>query len=438
MSTSTSTQSPGTQVASPAPNHMHTGSARVVRRTQRNPAPLLGLLLIVGVLASILGLAYLIKPAEFKRVVGNLGKRISGEAKPGGAELSDLPMNRTFCIAHVDSEHGLAPLYPLQPGRVKQVLVDEGQKVAKDQILFTLDDRIAKAQVEEAQAAVAASKAQWDNAKQLESQHSEKIAGQRKVVEGRKALADAARRMFENLQSSSIAPTKDQVFSAQMQAEAAQAEVDARKIELEALQKLNPTFQVSQAESDHKAKLAQLQKANVALDEMLVRAPANGTILRLNIQAGESLGPNPRQPAIQFLPLGKQVVRAEVEQEFAAAVRVGQKAIIYDDARSRRDSPLATGKVLTVSNWYSPRRSMVMEPLQYNDIRTLECLIEVDPATADLNTDNILRMGQRVRVELETKDTKPKAIPASSNGSPSKAPPAVGTSQPLQSKATGS
>ena len=438
MSTSTSTQSPGTQVTSPAPNHMHTGSARVVRRTQRNPAPLLGLLLIVGVLASILGLAYLIKPAEFKRVVGNLGKRISGEAKPGGAELSDLPMNRTFCIAHVDSEHGLAPLYPLQPGRVKQVLVDEGQKVAKDQILFTLDDRIAKAQVEEAQAAVAASKAQWDNAKQLESQHSEKIAGQRKVVEGRKALADAARRMFENLQSSSIAPTKDQVFSAQMQAEAAQAEVDARKIELEALQKLNPTFQVSQAESDHKAKLAQLQKANVALDEMLVRAPANGTILRLNIQAGESLGPNPRQPAIQFLPLGKQVVRAEVEQEFAAAVRVGQKAIIYDDARSRRDSPLATGKVLTVSNWYSPRRSMVMEPLQYNDIRTLECLIEVDPATADSNTDNILRMGQRVRVELETKDTKPKAIPAASNGSPSKAPPAVGTSQPPQSKATGS
>ena len=423
MSTSTSTQSPGTQVASPAPNHMHTGSARVVRRTQRNPAPLLGLLLIVGVLASILGLAYLLKPAEFKRVVGNLGKRISGEAKPGGAELSDLPMNRTFCIAHVDSEHGLAPLYPLQPGRVKQVLVDEGQKVAKDQILFTLDDRIAKAQVEEAQAAVAASKAQWDNAKQLESQHSEKIAGQSKVVEGRKALADAARRMFENLQSSSIAPTKDQVFSAQMQAEAAQAEVDARKIELEALQKLNPTFQVSQAESDHKAKLAQLQKANVALDEMLVRAPANGTILRLNIQ---------------FLPLGKQVVRAEVEQEFAAAVRVGQKAIIYDDARSRRDSPLATGKVLTVSNWYSPRRSMVMEPLQYNDIRTLECLIEVDPATADSNTDNILRMGQRVRVELETKDTKPKAIPASSNGSPSKAPPAVGPSQPLQSKATGS
>jgi len=68
----------------------------------------------------------------------------------------------------------------------------------------------------------------------------------------------------------------------------------------------------------------------------------------------------------------------------------------------------------------------------------LECLIEVDPATADSNTDNILRMGQRVRVELETKDTKPKAIPASSNGSPSKVPPAVGTSQPLQSKATGS
>ena len=427
MSASPTTQSPSTQGATANTSHLQPGTQRVVRRPQRNPGPFLGLLLVLAVLASVLGLAYLVKPAEFKRVVGNLGKRLSGDAKPAGAELSDLPMNRTFCIAHVDAEHGLAPLYPLQPGRVKQVLVDEGQKVQKDQILFTLDDRIAKAQLEEAQAAVAASKAQWDNAKQLETQHREKIAGQQKVVDGKKALADAARRMFENLQSSSIAPTKDQMFSAQMQAEAAQAEVDARKIELEALQKLNPTFQVSQAESDHKAKEAQLKKAQVALDEMVVRAPADGTILRLSVQVGESLGPTPRMPAIQFLPSGKQVVRAEVEQEFATAVRVGQKAIIYDDARSRRDAPLATGKVLSVSSWYSPRRSMVMEPLQYNDIRTLECLIEVDPAPANQSPDNLLRIGQRVRVELETggaagkkepvEKSQGKAQPSASKGS---------------------
>ncbi|MFM8931026.1 MAG: HlyD family secretion protein [Gemmataceae bacterium] len=438
MSASPTTQSPATQGATATPSHHQPGAQRVVRRPQRNPGPFLGLLLVLGVLASVLGLAYLVKPAEFKRVVGNLGKRLSGDAKPAGAELSDLPMNRTFCIAHVDAEHGLAPLYPLQPGRVKQVLVDEGQKVRKDQILFTLDDRIAKAQLEEAQAAVAASKAQWDNAKQLETQHREKIAGQQKVVDGKKALADAARRMFENLQSSSIAPTKDQMFSAQMQAEAAQAEVDARKIELEALQKLNPTFQVSQAESDHKAKEAQLKKAQVALDEMVVRAPADGTILRVSVQVGESLGPTPRMPAIQFLPTGKQIVRAEVEQEFATAVRVGQKAIIYDDARSRRDAPLATGKVLSVSSWYSPRRSMVMEPLQYNDIRTLECLIEVDPAQAGQGPENLLRIGQRVRVELETGGAAGKKEPAEK--SPGKAQPsaAKGSSPNPSAKVAGS
>ncbi len=438
MSASPTTQSPATQGATATTPHLQPGAQRVVRRPQRNPGPFLGLLLVLAVLASVLGLAYLVKPAEFKRVVGNLGKRLSGDAKPAGAELSDLPMNRTFCIAHVDAEHGLAPLYPLQPGRVKQVLVDEGQKVQKDQILFTLDDRIAKAQLEEAQAAVAASKAQWDNAKQLETQHREKIAGQQKVVDGRKALADAARRMFENLQSSSIAPTKDQMFSAQMQAEAAQAEVDARKIELEALQKLNPSFQVSQAESDHKAKEAQLKKAQVALDEMVVRAPAEGTILRLSVQVGESLGPTPRMPAIQFLPSGKQIVRAEVEQEFATAVRVGQKAIIYDDARSRRDAPLATGKVLSVSSWYSPRRAMVMEPLQYNDIRTLECLIEVDPAPANQNPDNLLRIGQRVRVELETGGAAGKKDPVEK--SPGKAQPSAskGSSPNPSAKVAGS
>ncbi len=415
MSVTSTTATLASQVTSASPQLQTV--KKPVRRVQRNPGPWLGLLLVLVLVGCMLGLAYLIKPAEFRKVVATIGKQLSGDRK-GGPDPGLLPMNRTFCIAHVDAEHGMAPLYPLQAGRVKLVLVEEGQKVAKDQILFTLDDRIARAQVEEAQAGVAASKAQWENAKQLESQHQEKIAGQQKVVNGKKSLSDAARSMFDNLRTSSISPTKDQEFAAKMQAAAAFAEFEARQIELEAIQKINPNFTVQQAEGEHKARLAQLNKAQVALDEMQVRAPSDGSVLRLNVQVGESLGPNPRQPAIQFLPTGKQIVRAEVEQEFASKVRVGQAAKVYDDAKSRRDAPLATGKVLSVSNWYSPRRSMVMEPLQYNDIRTLECLIEVDPKSTS-NPDNPLRMGQRVRVELEDV-AAPAKVPQTADAAPAR------------------
>jgi len=36
----------------------------------------------------------------------------------------------------------------------------------------------------------------------------------------------------------------------------------------------------------------------------------------------------------------------------------------------------------------------LLEPLQFNDVRTLECIIDLDPGQP------ILRIGQRVRVQL--------------------------------------
>ena len=38
-------------------------------------------------------------------------------------------------------------------------------------------------------------------------------------------------------------------------------------------------------------------------------------------------------------------------------------------------------RVMRVSDWYTHRRSMLFEPFQYNDVRTLECLVSVEPGT---------------------------------------------------------
>ena len=47
-----------------------------------------------------------------------------------------------------------------------------------------------------------------------------------------------------------------------------------------------------------------------------------------------------------------------------------------------------------ISDWYSQRRSVLLEPLQFNDVRTLECIISIDPGQPPL------RIGQRVRIAL--------------------------------------
>jgi len=52
------------------------------------------------------------------------------------------------------------------------------------------------------------------------------------------------------------------------------------------------------------------------------------------------------------------------------------------------------GKVLRVSDWCTHRRSMLQEPLQFNDVRTLECIVQLDPGQPTP------RVGQRLRVTL--------------------------------------
>jgi hypothetical protein len=47
-----------------------------------------------------------------------------------------------------------------------------------------------------------------------------------------------------------------------------------------------------------------------------------------------------------------------------------------------------------ISDWYTHRRSIVQEPLQFNDVRTLECIIQIDPHA------QMPKIGQRVRVML--------------------------------------
>ena len=122
------------------------------------------------------------------------------------------------------------------------------------------------------------------------------------------------------------------------------------------------------------------------------RPHVDGTILRLNVTVGETLGANPQRPALLFCarrPSLRSCRRSR--KEFANRVALDQVAQIEDDTRTGQKW---SGKVVRLSDWYSHRRSMLLEPLEFNDVRTLEALIEINPGSP-------LRIGQRVRVTLE-------------------------------------
>ena len=167
----------------------------------------------------------------------------------------------------------------------------------------------------------------------------------------------------------------------------------AEREKLKELRLHDPLVGCRRAEAELAMARARLAQAREMLEQCTLKAPSAGTVLRLLVNPGELLGNPGRGPAVQFAPKGPRLVRAEVEQEFAGAVSLGQLAIVQDDSKAGISWH---GKVIRISDWYTKRRSIIQEPHEFNDVRTLECLIALDPGQAPL------RIGQRVRVKIGT------------------------------------
>ena len=310
-----------------------------------------------------------------------------------GPAATPAPVDGAVCIAYVDVEERVRELYPTHPGKVSEVLVREGRFVKKGDVLFRMENRPARYLVRQGEADLRAAKARLADVRKLPDKHKSEMIQQQQAIVNRQRLLSAARDDMKRLQRmvEKQAAPKEDLDAAVNRAEAAEAAIKVEEEKLRELDLVEPENDISRAEADVAGKQAQLDNAQFALDECSVKAPCDGEVLRLQVGVGEWLGSLPKQSALQFLPAGPRIVRAEVEQEFANRVREGQIAEIHDDSKA---GPTWRGKVVRLSDWYTHRRSIVQEPLQFNDVRTLECIIQLD-AHAELP-----KIGQRVRVML--------------------------------------
>jgi multidrug resistance efflux pump len=340
----------------------------------------------------VLGVLLLLGTATGARLAMNAGGGDNPKLNPPPAGSS---ITKPVAIAYVDVEPGLAPLYPVQPGRVVEVLLEENKDVEAGTPLFRLDDTLAKDAVAQAKIDLKAAETRLKQARRLPKQHAAKADAQKALIEVRRREAGAARAQHEKAERyfrDKLGGSKEDVEAAAKLAEKAEEAVKAEEKNLAALETVDPNAAAELAQLEVDAKREQLRKAEYGLKERTVRAPVRGKVLRSQLSVGQVLGPSPTQPVVLFCPDVPYIVRAEVEQEFAGRIEKGQKALIQDDATAGGSW---TGQVKSISGWYSHRRSMLLEPLQFNDVRTLECIITLDPGQPPL------RIGQRVRVTLE-------------------------------------
>jgi HlyD family secretion protein len=320
---------------------------------------------------------------------GSASHALSGDETSPADETEE----GVVCTGYVDLEHGIRLLAPLRPGRVAAILAKETQHVKAGAPLLRLEDDDTKFQLDEAEAALTAAEAQLAQSLELAERQRARRAQQQAAIEAAGFRLDAARELLRhkeeqlknNLVSApDVRATRDEV-------KALEAGQRAEREKLVELNAINPALTVRKAKADVKLAQTRRDRAQQQLEECTLKAPAAGTIHRISVGAGDLVTGNPAQPVVRFCPDEAPLVRAEVNQEFADRVKVGQSALIRDDARAGASW---RGKVQRVADWYERRRSNTEDPSAYTDVRTIECLISIDPGQPPL------RIGQRMRVMI--------------------------------------
>jgi multidrug resistance efflux pump len=338
---------------------------------------------VILILASIVGAKFAI---DHQTSAGTSTHKNAGEA--------NQPPDKIVCWGFFDVEPGEARLYPTQFGRVVEVKPENYQVKETGEVLLQIDDKLAKLDVEKAKAAVKVAQNQLAEALHLpefyklqkERQNFAIAAIDHEItklkLEEKTALAslikdDPKTKNIKELFKEGLALLGEKK--------------KAEEAKLKQLKLQDAQLKINEAEADLDAKNVQLEQAQEMLKHFQIRAPSKGTVLRVHVRNGETLGPNPRMQAIDFLPDAEIVVKAEVLQEWGRFVKEKQAVEIEDDTYN---GPIWKGEVKSISKWYAPTRSPVIEPLRYNDVRTLECIIRVEGGgSAKL-------IGQRVRAKI--------------------------------------
>jgi RND family efflux transporter MFP subunit len=177
----------------------------------------------------------------------------------------------------LQSEHDVLVMSEV-PGRVVEVLVDEGQTVERDQLMARIDDREARASVQQLRVQRQAAEVQ----KQLAELEAEAAA---RRIEQARIDRDQAQREFDRqsrLDPEIVVPKvlEDAKFAVEGAEEALQVAVfNERKSKLEVTRMEN-----SMAELD-----ARIEEANVRLEDHEIKAPVDGVVTRRHVTGGETI-----------------------------------------------------------------------------------------------------------------------------------------------------
>lgn len=238
-------------------------------------------------------------------------------------------------------------------GRIKDILVDEGDFVTAGQVLAKMDTALLEAQQREALARLRQAQNSIETARsQVAQRQSERAVAQAVVVQ-RKAEIDVARKRLERSESlafnraislQELDDDRAGFLSAQAVLHAAEADVTADDAAI-----VTARSQVIGAESDVEAALATLERIRVDLDDSVLKAPRDGRVQYRVAQPGEVLGAGGK--VLNLLDLADVYMTFFLATAAAGRVAIGSEVRLVLDAAPQYVVPAQVSFVADVAQF---------------------------------------------------------------------------------------
>jgi HlyD family secretion protein len=287
------------------------------------------------------GGAFFMNQAEAKK---------TAEVQKAEAKAPESPF-AAIANGKADVEGGIIQVAARRGGVVEAVMVQEGDTVRQGQVLARQEDDELQLAVSRAQAEVAQARAQIATAQ---------------------VAMNTARREHDRLQSLAakniiagqrVDAARDKIFEAQAQIEAQQAAVMTAQ--------------------------ARLREAQYDLELTIIRAPADGRIVRRYANPGSGASTLNVSNMFDLEPNTARIVRAEIAEAAVPNVAQGQEVEIIPEAD---DTKVYTGTVIRRAAVFGARKLQSDDPSERTDERVVEVVVTADGAP--------LLIGQRVLVKF--------------------------------------
>lgn len=225
------------------------------------------------------------------------------------------------------------------PGVVSEVLIEVGQKVRKDHPLFVLDSRVAESDLAIAKSSLEVAKARY--------------ASLKKVLDRITAVKDARAVSEAELESS-----RSEVAVAQAQVTMAEANVS---------------------------------HAETAISLLTVKSPAAGSVLQVNVRAGEFNAPGAMPPPVLLGNRDELQVRVDIDEELTGVLPKKPTAIGYVRGIGEKGINL---NFVRIEPLIVPKRNLSGLPAERVDTRVLQIIFTPE----DPEENKRLFIGQQLDV----------------------------------------